>query len=230
MKSPAQLLEGLGYYDPVKLYQRDAGLHVDGLVGPQTRCSLLADTARREVPGWEAFRGSLGLLVRLEGHRGHLYWPGGNSGVTLDPGWDLANGREELTAALYEPIFGEQGFGVLKSAFGLRGADAQAWIEEWRPSLGRWTLTREQAAVLIPHCALPYWEAATAKVQLIEEAPAGVQSAILSVCFNAWIGWMDEGVCRMLNLGNWADLASEVARLHGDPRRRGIEAELVARG
>jgi len=223
------LLAAFGHRDPVRAYQADAGLVVDGVCGPQTRCSLLADRGAREHPELRDFRGSLGLLVRLEGHRGCPYWPGGRSGVTLDPGWDLENGREDATIELYGPIFGSASMEALRTAFGLTGGAAREWVELWRPSLGRWSITREQAAGILPHCAASYWRATVRREEIIgtQNTPARVQTALLSFVYNLWVDDLTPDMSRAIALLDWGALADMVAEVPKEERRRGIEAELI---
>ena len=222
-------LDAMGYIDPVRAYQRDAGLSSDGILGPQTRSALIADRAARAEPQLRDFRGSLGPLVRFEGHRGRPYYPGGASGVTLDPGWDLANGRDALAFELYGPIFGAVAMDALRPAFGLRGEDAAEWVEEWWSSLGRWSIERETAARILPACAGPYWsELCRATDGLIREAPGSVQSALLSVTYNAWSGWVRGVVLDSLRMGLWAALADQVAAIPGGHAgRRQLEAGMI---
>ena len=52
----------------------------------------------------EGFRGDLSWVHAREGHAGKAYWPGGVSGVTLDPGVDLGHVRPELFETAYKEL------------------------------------------------------------------------------------------------------------------------------
>lgn len=226
----AQLAQ-LGYPDPTEAYQRDAGLVVDGVVGPQTRCSIIADLGARQADGLEDFDGSLGLLVRLEGHRGVPYVPQDSpgSGVTLDPGFDLGQDHpHELLHALYDPIWGVSAVDELQSARGRRGRAARQWIDEWEPSLGRWSITRDQAAGILPSCAAPYWRELVRR-ESTHVMPPRVQTALLSFVYQLWVDDITPDMSRAIAMVDWASLADLVQDVPKDPRRRAIEAELIRR-
>ena len=85
---------GGGTERAVRAFQRAHGLTVDGRVERRTWKALEHHSEFAQPIGLDtathlpSFRGDLLWIHAWEGHRGRLYWPGGASGVTLDPGLD----------------------------------------------------------------------------------------------------------------------------------------------
>ncbi len=94
----------------VRAFQSSAGLPESGIVdraiwealSPHIEAPLADRTAviTRELPG---FRGDLEWVDLQEGHHGVPFWPGGGSGVTVDPGIDLGQADASLVD-LYQPL------------------------------------------------------------------------------------------------------------------------------
>ena len=115
--------------------------------GPMLRAALVAEVSVRERPGLGSFRGRVGFLLRWEGHYGHPYWPGGRSGVTLDPGCDLGWCDPKLLD-LYLPVVGSHRLREeLQPLLGLRGADAQRATNS--PRLSVITIGRLEASTMM---------------------------------------------------------------------------------
>lgn len=214
--------------EQVRLYQANAGLVVDGKLGPITKSALRADSFGAYVDELVGLRGSLGLIVDQEGFKGRAYWPGGASGVTLDYGWDLGHGAESEAdlRRLYGHIWSAEQLDVLARALDLQGKQAKAWLARERDGGWEWTITRDQAAQILPRAAGPYWQAAIRACPALLKAQPRVQTALLSVTYSAWT-WTVLQAARSISEGDWRLCASWVRASKGDPDRREIEAALI---
>ena len=103
----------------VREFQATAGVATTGVVDKPTWDTLephLHIALRKQTEVVEAqlgqFHGDLDWVHRQEGHAGHPYWPGGASGVTLDPGVDLGQAAASLIG-LYEPLTTAEQFAAL---------------------------------------------------------------------------------------------------------------------
>lgn len=221
----AKALAGAAELDREALikYQAESGLVVDGVRGPMTRASLIADALIAHMSDLIGYRGSFGLLIRCEGFRGRLYWPGGQSGVTLDFGWDLGHGAESVEDfyGLYGHLWPRADFDELCGALDLQGKAARDWLKARDPK--RWPITREQAARILPRAAGPYWGAALKACPALREAPPRVQTALLSVTYSAWIG--PALMCRTAS--SYREWAQIVRGAKGHKPRHEIEAQLI---
>lgn len=216
-----------GDTERIRIYQADAGLVVDGVLGPMTRSALIADELASHITEFVGFAGSFGLLIRCEGFKGRPYWPGGQSGVTLDYGWDLGQQSESDLRRLYGSVWHPQRIDALSEALGRRGKDAERWIALRSPvSREWWPITREQAAQILPRAAAPYWLAAVRACPALAKAPARVQTAMLSVTYSAWIG-PALSAKPYVEDRDWAGLAAVVLRSKGAKGRRELEAQLI---
>jgi hypothetical protein len=130
-----------------------------------------------------SFRGDLAWLHAREGHEGRPYWPGESSGVTLDPGLDLGHADPDLVASLVRPLLSHEDWKALSSTFGLKGNKAARALAA--PSRIRGIrISREVAETLLPLVAAPYWQAISRRFSSLLEAPAPVQTALLSLAYN----------------------------------------------
>lgn len=183
------------------------------------------------LPG---FAGDLGWIHAREGHRGRPYWPGGGSGVTLDPGFDLGHAEPALFGRLYGPLLPPEGFEAARRALGRRGEEARAALEG-DPALRAIRLSAAQALGLMPHTARPYWEAISRRFPALA-APGALpeaQTALLSLAYNRGPGNEGLEVLRgPLEEKDWAEAARRIGRMQQDHalagvRRRRLEEEAL---
>lgn len=209
----------------VRIYQERGALLVDGKIGPITTAALRADTVARGFPGFSTFQGSLAPLVQFEGHRGRPYWPGGKSGITLDPGFDIAFQSPARIRALYGDILSPRQIDRLISVRHLRGADALHWVG--MPHVREIEISREQASIVLPFIAATFWAEICGALPhvIVPEVPPGLHSALLSLAYN--LGSDDLARFRGLPIGAWDRFADEIRRSPGDRARRAAEAALV---
>jgi len=216
--------------DAVRTYQHSSGLVPDGVAGPITRAALTADALARSLAerfdAFDGFRGSLGLLVQWEGHAGAPYVPTGpHSGLTLDPGFDLRFHHAGELRALYRNVFTAKQLGVLAGACGLKNADARAFCAQLEP--GAFAIGRTAAALVLPRIAAPYWDAVLSVTQHVVLAPPAVQSALLSLAYNAGPDDL-EPLRGMLTRKDWHLLPAAFAAIPKVQARREAEADLIA--
>ena len=234
-------LFGSGTEGAVKAFQRSKGLAADGVVGPASWAALdpaqtqkaLAEHA--DVPGFESFHGDLGWVHRREGHAGTAYWPGGRSGVTLDPGYDMGHHEIPETQTLYGGLITADQYRTLREVVGITGTDARDALAT-RPSLETIKISRPKALGVMPHVAVPYWTAVARRFGALvgTETPGSVQTALLSLAYNR--GARNKGMdvlAEPLREGSWLAVADEIGQMQQDHRLRGIrkrrrmEAELI---
>ena len=205
-----------------------------GALAPHLEAALGA--AQREtaqlLPG---YAGDLEWVHAREGHRGRPYWPGGDSGVTLDPGFDLGHADPALFRRLYQPVLGADGMRAAERTLGKKGAEANAALRA-DPALQAIRIGAAQAYVLMPHAARTYWRYIAERFSALSrpEAPPSVQTALLSLAYNRGAG--NEALDVLagpLREGDWAGAADLIGRMQQDHdlpgirERRRWEADLI---
>lgn len=133
----------------------------------------------------EEFRGSLEWIRQWEGHVGKPYWPGGASGVTLDPGVDLGRAAPGLVCEAYRPLLAPEQLEALKRVVGVRGVLAREALKS-DPVLQSVEVSRESAHELFPLCARPHWDDCRRRFSGLDAAgvPSDVHTAVLSLAYN----------------------------------------------
>jgi GH24 family phage-related lysozyme (muramidase) len=137
--------------------------------------------------GLPGFRGDLHWLHERESHAGRPYWPGGISGVTLDPGLDLGHASVQLVERLVRPLVSPEQWSAIWHVLGMKGQRARQALKS-SPVLQALRTSREQAAQLLPAVALPYWQAILRRFPPLAAAPPAVQTALLSLAYNRGAG------------------------------------------
>lgn len=171
---------------------------VDGFYGPKTERAVMdcgpayiqemraAESIRNRHVAHDLskFRGDLGFLHELEHHHGLPYWPGGESGITLDPGYDLGHAWVR-NLLLYVPYLTKEQIDALHGVVGLQGEAAGQTLEA-STTIQSIRISRQQAESYLPKIAAPYWDQAAKRWPTIteEKTPESVQMAILSLVYN----------------------------------------------
>lgn len=241
-------LFGNGTQEAVKAFQRQHGLEADGVVGPQTWAALAGgeeeseslrqqarSTTERAAPVLPGFRGDLGWIHAREGHAGKAYWPGGASGVTLDPGVDLGHGDAEMIREAYKGLLSPEQFAAVERVFGIKGEAAKTTLAE-DDVLQTIRISRSQAESIFPFVILPYWEAIVNRFPALADPDTlpSVQTALLSIAYNR--GPRNRGLAPLGNpiqSKNWLQVAAIIGsmqqdhKLEGIRKRRRMEADLI---
>lgn len=198
----------------------------------------------KEPTALKTFRGDLAWIHAREGHAGRPYWPGGESGVTLDPGFDLGYSDRNQFRRLYSDLLTREQIRACDSVFGKKAASAQRALRTAGPELKSIRISREQAHIVFPHCFAPYWSKLCQRWPQLEheDVPGPVHTAVASIGYNRGpynsrtgpIGdELEEGI-QEASSEAWRGLANLIAgmqqnhQLKGIRKRRRMEARLIA--
>lgn len=167
------------------------------------------------------FYGDIDWVHNQEGHRGRPYWPGGASGVTIDPGLDLGYAdRSMIEQVVRQVAITARQWDAVMKVIGLRGDAARAAIS---PTLLTIRTTRAWAATIFPYIADPYWRSIKRKFPALAAAPGSVQTALLSLAYNR--GSRNKALNVLsapIEQGNWAAVALQISRMQQDHKLEGI--------
>jgi hypothetical protein len=133
------------------------------------------------------FRGSVAWVHAREGsgletYGRSAYWPGGRSGVTLDPGFDLGYQTGALLRKYYEHVLTEQELRACLSVVGLRGKQARAALRsdtDEGDTLRGIEIPKDRQQALFAVVAIPYWERISERFPVLRDGctPSAVQTA-----------------------------------------------------
>lgn len=183
---------GNGTLNALKSFQRAANLPETGIMlasswdalKPQFQILQRPVLAQIEKM-MPTFHGDLDWVHAQEGHRGNPYWPGGQSGVTLDPGVDLGHANNALVESLFRPRLGDQQWEILMPVLGLKGESARDALSS-SAFIKKIKIDRTMAHDVMAHVASTYWHKISDRFPVIKEAstPASVQTVLLSLAYN----------------------------------------------
>jgi hypothetical protein len=230
-------LFGPGTERAVKRFQKDRNLFVDGIAGPATWRALKPRGTRgraRAVAGMEKFRGDLSWVHAREGHSGRPYWPGGSSGVTLDPGFDLGHQTLKKTRELYKTRITDNQYRAVARVTGIRGAEAKPASRG--PAIQSIRISRSAALRVMPHIAVSYWQGIVRRFPALDNlaTPPSVQTALLSLAYNRGVG--NSGLKLLgvsIKKSQWLKVASAIGKMQQTHKLQGIrirrrqEADLI---
>lgn len=257
-------LESDGYYGPsteaiISLFQQTENLFVTGCVNNETWMAIenrilsiasekkkvdrsnsrTETTSTPEEENTEIqfvrFRGDLHWLHKQEGHAGKAYWPGGSSGVTLDPGFDLGYQDLEVTTAHYKKHLTLEQFDAVTRVTGLKGKKSKTALNSSSELLSI-RISRPVADSIFPVIALPYWQAISKRISGLSNKStlSSIQTVLLSLAFNR--GYNNaalEVLIQPIEQSNWLQCADLVANMQQNHRLKGIrirrrrEADLI---
>lgn len=245
----------------VRSVQNKTGLTCDGIVGPDTWNALSnmlgkahttkkpinqtaastkkkdTDTTQHYLPG---FHGDLHWIHQREGHAGKPYWPGGASGITLDPGLDLGQAKPELIKSAYHDLLSTEQWQAVESVMGITGDAAKKKLHDtddpMYSALNSIRVSRETADPIFTLVASPYWKDACKRFPGLgdESTPNAVQTAMLSIVYNR--GVYNKGLLCLKPLiehHDWQKMGHTIVgmqqshKLPGISKRRRMEGELI---
>jgi len=223
-------LFGKGTESALKRFQADRGLPVTGIVDSETWKAL--GSGGKILEG---FRGDAAWVHAREGYAGKAYWPGGESGVTLDPGIDLGYADSSLVEKLYKDLFTREQFSEIAKVYGIKGEAAKAALAS-SPVLQGIRVTKAQSDTIFPYAADPYWGEISRRFDTLadEDTFPPVQTVMLSLAYNR--GPCNKGLeilRKPIEAKNWAEVANIVGAmqqdhsLEGIRKRRRMEADLI---
>ncbi len=181
------------------------------------------------------FRGAVEWIHRWEGHAGKPYWPGGASGVTLDPGLDLGHASRGLIAQAYEARLSGEQFEAVQKVLGLRSQEAKAALDGNAP-LESIRVTRRTATEIFPLLAKPYWDKLRVRFPGLDgpDVPVEVHTAMLSIAYNRGAGNRELEILKQpiaekdwMAVGNLIGAMQQDHALEGIRKRRRSEGELI---
>jgi hypothetical protein len=222
---------GSGTKRIVEAFQRDTDIEPSGIVAQSTWRALdphlqaTVGAHEREVQTLlDRFDGDLDWVHEREGHRGRPYWPGGASGVTLDPGVDLGHVPSDRIEALFGPLLTRTQIRTLSQVFGIKGEDARVALNAV-PGLKDIRISREQALTLMPHAAKPYWDGIARRFPAVkrQDTPPSVRTVMLSLAYNR--GVFNRGLeplGALLKDRDWAGVAHTVGAMQQRHKLEGI--------
>ena len=247
IKMAAGILAGFGLLTPSHLgvataaYQECCGIRpTTGTLGPRTTAALKAEQAfqeRRQIwtvpPTAEAFySGMIGHLVNLEGTAGIPYWPGGASGVTLDPGFDLGQQADDALRRFYFDVLTSAQRNLLSDAIGKKGDAAHQWLLAHEAELARLEtrIAPDKLPLLSARVIGEYWRLLRLAKPSVDPLPGFVQMGLLSLFYNTGYRHLNE-LEPLWVARNWSELALKIEGFGPASLtpRRVFEAELVRR-
>ncbi len=203
---------------------------------PQIDSSALASgTAHASTAIREDFHGDIAWIHQREGHAGKAYWPGGASGVTLDPGFDLGQQEPAQLNEYYQTILTPQQLTACHKCIGLKGHSAKAHLNTSGDLLGI-RLSRDAALDVFPAVVAPYWVAIVKRFPALGDnaTPGAVQTALLSLAFNRGAYNRDLAtLSESIAAADWHAVARKISAmqqdhsLEGIRKRRRMEGDLI---
>ncbi|MCP4581112.1 MAG: hypothetical protein GY839_05805 [candidate division Zixibacteria bacterium] len=223
----------------IKTFQTARGLTIDGIVGANTWREIAQAKNSRTLTNeslFEAsFRGDLHWIHDREGHVGKPYWPGGDSGVTFDPGVDLGYAKPENIDKAYKKMLTTEQLNAARKVYGIKGKPAGEALKN-SPVLQSIRFDYDQATIIFPFAARPYWRAIVERFPVLSEPDtlASVQTVLLSLAYNRGPKNSSIDILKLpLAESNWAEVADLVGsmqqnhKLPGVRKRRLMEAQLI---
>ena len=222
---------GAGTLAAVNTFQAGNGLETSDVVNKATWNALdshlqtaVGADAQQVAQLLEAFDGDLDWVHEKEGHRGQPYWPGGVSGVTLDPGVDLGHAAANLIEQVYGSILTDSETNGLRPVFGIQGDAASAALQS-SPAIQAIRISSDQALAIMPHAAQSDWDAIRGRFSALasEGTPPSAKTALLSLAYNRGAGNSGlEPLTGPLGSAQWDQAAQVIGSMQQDHELEGI--------
>ena len=184
------------------------------------------------------FRGDLRWVHNREGHAGRVYWPGGRSGLTIDPGVDLGHAPPNLIEKAYGPVLRPNELAAIKTMLGVKGVVAKMALADSDVLQGI-QISAETAARVFAVVVIPYWRLLVSRFPALSGngVPGCVHTAMLSLAYNRGAFNRDLSPLGVpITRGDWHALADIIGRMQQDHqlpgirKRRRAEAQLIRDG
>ena len=215
----------------LRAFQRAHSLTEDGSAHAETR-RILIEVLRGKMglalqmvsnlmPG---FRGDPDFVHLLEGHQGKPYWPGGESGVTLDPGVDLGQLELQRVRGLFGTKLSHPQWLAVEGVLGLRGEAARDALAADLVLQGI-RISHKDADEMLIFALRPYWQGISSRFSALtgETVPPVVQTVLLSLAYNRGHGNAGlEPLAEPLAQADWRGLAQRVGAMQQDHQLEGI--------
>lgn len=168
------------------------------------------------------FTGDLNWVHAREGHAGKPYWPGGQSGVTLDPGVDLGYIDESVFYEMYEDMMSEGQIADVRRVLGIKGDKANRMLAQLQ-QLKKFRISRFQAEHIFPYVADDYWVAALDRWSGLLIAPPSVHTAVLSLVYNRGANNRHlDSINKYFENQDWEGLGNAIKRMQQNHKLPGI--------
>ncbi|GAB4287303.1 MAG: hypothetical protein Kow0098_03650 [Ignavibacteriaceae bacterium] len=200
------------------------------------------------------FKGDIRFIHNEEGsgaryYKSSVYYPDSltdpvtNSGITIDPGVDLANANKRLIDTVLNiyasaDLLTAFQLTVLRDAVGLKKYDAIDWLLANRTLFKNKFFVPPYVAldVMENYTAVPYWKAIAEKMPELlkiknEVIALAVHTSLLSMAYNRGHKRTIKDVADYVSVRNWDGLAKKISRVHHAMKalrdRRKREAKLI---
>jgi len=186
----------------------------------------------------ETFRGDAKWVHSFEGHAGKAYWPGGESGVTLDPGVDLGYAEKAMVERNYVHLLTPAQWSSVQKVLGLKGQKAKEALEK-DATLRTIRISRAQANRVLPHALDKYWAGIVRRFPTLVEpsTPGYIHSAMLSLAYNRGVRNKALGALETpIKNRDWRSVANIISdmqqnhSLSGIRKRRRKEGDHILQG
>jgi peptidoglycan hydrolase-like protein with peptidoglycan-binding domain len=236
----------------VREFQRSYGLAQDGVVGRLTWTELVRHGFDVKLPPLDhdhaseylkGFIGDADWIHEWEGHVGWPYWPGGKSGITLDPGFDIAYVKPALLEQVWRPRLSPSQMDAILAATRYKGRAANNHLKSADgATLRSIRVSRSEAKDIFPVLLDPYWNDLTERfpallnpsIYKLDTLEAACHTAFLSLGFNRGTGNPALRVLRepleqgkLSVVGNLIASMQQDHELYGIRRRRRAEGMLI---
>ncbi|MBV8909781.1 MAG: lytic transglycosylase domain-containing protein, partial [Gammaproteobacteria bacterium] len=160
--------------------------------------------SRMHMPAWSMKTSTQGLAFifrheSLQGISDHLHWPGGSSGVTLGPGYDMKErSRAQVSADMLAIGLGKVTADEIANAIQLTGSAAEDFADDNADLV---TLTRRQQFALLRR-VVPAYEVVVQR-NVTTDLAQHQFDALVSFCYNPGGSFLP--VAHAINQGKISD-------------------------